>query len=144
MATQLQLRRGTTAENNSFTGAQGEVTMDTDTNGLRIHDGTTMGGHKVEDLSIPNYALGQQVALTGITQWEAPIDCFVSYQSGLKNGAQEVLYIGSVRIFLAEGGGSVWQRSSYGFYMKAGQILTGLAANDANRDSTIYYFPLGV
>lgn len=48
MATQLQLRRGTTAENNLFTGAQGELTMDTDTNGLRIHDGSTAGGFKVD------------------------------------------------------------------------------------------------
>lgn len=95
------------------------------------------------NMVMPDYSQGINVSLTGITQWTAPIDCFVSYQSGLKNGAQEVLYIGSVRIFLAEGGGSVWQRSSYGFYMKAGQILTGLAANDTNRDSTIYYFPLG-
>lgn len=48
MATQLQLRRGTTAENNLFTGAQGELTMDTDTNALRVHDGSTAGGFKVD------------------------------------------------------------------------------------------------
>lgn len=47
MAIQLQLRRGTSAENNVFTGAAGELTMDTDTNGLRIHDGTTIGGFAV-------------------------------------------------------------------------------------------------
>lgn len=47
MATQLQLRRGTTAENDVFTGAVGELTMDTDTNGLRIHDGNTTGGFDV-------------------------------------------------------------------------------------------------
>lgn len=47
MATQLQLRRGTTAENDVFTGAVGELTMDTDTNGLRIHDGNTTGGFEV-------------------------------------------------------------------------------------------------
>lgn len=47
MATQLQLRRGTTAENDVFTGAVGELTMDTDTNGIRIHDGNTTGGFDV-------------------------------------------------------------------------------------------------
>lgn len=46
-ATQLQLRRGTTAENDAFTGAQGELTIDTDLNQLRVHDGTTPGGRKV-------------------------------------------------------------------------------------------------
>lgn len=47
MARQVQLRRGTTAENDVFTGAVGELTMNTDTNGLRIHDGTTTGGFDV-------------------------------------------------------------------------------------------------
>ena len=47
MATQLQLRRGTTAENDVFTGAVGELTMDTDTKGLRVHDGNTTGGFDV-------------------------------------------------------------------------------------------------
>ena len=48
MATQLQLRRGTTVENDAFVGAAGEMTMDTDTNGLRVHDGTTPGGFMVD------------------------------------------------------------------------------------------------
>lgn len=44
MADQLQIRRGTTAQNNAFTGAQGELTMDTDLKGLRVHDNLTPGG----------------------------------------------------------------------------------------------------
>ena len=44
MAKQVQLRRGTAAQNNQFTGAPGEVTVDTDLNTLRVHDGTTPGG----------------------------------------------------------------------------------------------------
>lgn len=44
MAVQLQLRRGTTAENEGFTGATAEVTVDTDTHELRVHDGSTQGG----------------------------------------------------------------------------------------------------
>ena len=39
MTTQLQLRRGTTVQNDAFTGAQGEVTYDTDLHQLRVHDG---------------------------------------------------------------------------------------------------------
>jgi hypothetical protein len=41
---QVQLRRGTTAQHGSFTGAQGELTVDTDKNALVLHDGTTAGG----------------------------------------------------------------------------------------------------
>jgi hypothetical protein len=48
MAKQWQIRRGTTAENDDFTGAIGELTMDTDTKGVRIHDGSTQGGFQID------------------------------------------------------------------------------------------------
>ena len=44
MPTTLQLRRGNTTQNNSFTGSAGEITVDTTTKTLRIHDGSTAGG----------------------------------------------------------------------------------------------------
>jgi len=51
MATQVQFRRGTSSQNNAFTGAQGELTIDTDVWTLRIHDGSTVGGRQVPTLS---------------------------------------------------------------------------------------------
>lgn len=42
--TQLQLRRGNTAQTAIFTGAVAEVTVDTDKKTLIIHDGSTQGG----------------------------------------------------------------------------------------------------
>jgi hypothetical protein len=51
MATQVQFRRGTTSQNNAFTGAQGELTIDTDVYTIRIHDGTTAGGKVVPTLT---------------------------------------------------------------------------------------------
>ena len=47
MAGQIQLRQGTTTEHNSFTGAVGEVTVDTTKDTLVVHDGVTAGGHPV-------------------------------------------------------------------------------------------------
>ena len=47
MAKRVQLRRGTTAQTNDFTGAIGEVTVDTDKEVLVVHDGTTAGGFPV-------------------------------------------------------------------------------------------------
>jgi len=44
MPTTVQFRRGTTAQNNSFTGAQGEISVNTSNNTLRVHDGVTAGG----------------------------------------------------------------------------------------------------
>jgi hypothetical protein len=53
MAKLLKLRRGTTSQHGSFTGAEGEVTVDTDKETLVVHDGSTAGGHPVaaEDLA---------------------------------------------------------------------------------------------
>lgn len=45
MATQVQLRRGTTTEHASFTGAVGEVTVDITKDTLVVHDGSTAGGY---------------------------------------------------------------------------------------------------
>ena len=44
MAKQLRLRRGTTTQHGSFTGAEGEVTVDTDKDVLVVHDNATAGG----------------------------------------------------------------------------------------------------
>lgn len=44
MAKVLQMRRGTTAQNDAFTGAEGELTVDTTAKTLRVHDGATAGG----------------------------------------------------------------------------------------------------
>jgi len=48
MATQVQLRRGTATENNSFTGAQGELSYDTTNKRVRVHDGATAGGFELK------------------------------------------------------------------------------------------------
>jgi hypothetical protein len=45
--TQLQLRRGNTAQTAIFTGAVGEVTVDTDKKTLIVHDGVTSGGTEI-------------------------------------------------------------------------------------------------
>jgi len=47
MPTQLQFRRGTTSQNNGFTGAVGELTVDTDTDAIILHDGSAAGGIEI-------------------------------------------------------------------------------------------------
>jgi len=44
MAVELVLRNGTAAENDGFTGALAEVTVDNTNKTLRVHDGSTTGG----------------------------------------------------------------------------------------------------
>lgn len=47
MAKKLQILRGTTAQNDAYTGSIGELTMDTEKVEVRIHDGTTQGGKTI-------------------------------------------------------------------------------------------------
>jgi hypothetical protein len=47
MATQIQYRRGTNAQNAAFTGALAEITVDTTNGTLRVHDGITAGGSNI-------------------------------------------------------------------------------------------------
>jgi len=42
--TQIQYRRGSEAQNDAFTGALGEITVDTTRDEIRVHDGSTAGG----------------------------------------------------------------------------------------------------
>ncbi len=51
MAIQIQLRQGTAAEHYTFTGANGEVTVDTTNKTLRVHDGSTVGGIRLATLT---------------------------------------------------------------------------------------------
>ena len=53
MATTLRHRRGTTTQHNSFTGASGEITVDTSKNVAVVHNGSTAGGFEMlrEDMS---------------------------------------------------------------------------------------------
>jgi len=47
MATAIQRRRGTATQHGSFTGLLGEITIDTTNNTVRVHDGSTAGGHRL-------------------------------------------------------------------------------------------------
>ena len=60
MATQVQFRRGTTGQHSAFTGAGGEVTVDTEKRTVCIHDATQAGGFPLlkEDGSNASLALG--------------------------------------------------------------------------------------
>ena len=60
MATQVQFRRGTTGQHSAFTGAVGEVTVDTEKKTVCIHDASQAGGFPLlkEDGSNCNFSIG--------------------------------------------------------------------------------------
>lgn len=85
----IQFRRGTTDENNAFTGAEGEITVDTTTKTLVVHDGSTAGGsrlakevhtHSSSDITNLQSALsskadsGHTHVITDITNLQSTLD----------------------------------------------------------------------
>ncbi len=68
MAIQIQLRHGTATEHNTFTGANGEVTVDTTNKTLRVHDGSTVGGTRLATLTGGLVPSAQLPAATTSTQ----------------------------------------------------------------------------
>jgi hypothetical protein len=54
MAARVKLRRGTSTQHNSFIGAEAEITVDTTNNTIRVHDGSTAGGHELLKNTLAN------------------------------------------------------------------------------------------
>jgi hypothetical protein len=112
MATQVQFRRGTTTQNNAFTGAIGEITYDTQVKTLRLHDGTTAGG----GATLVNTAVAQ--TLTNKT---------LSTNSVWQGNAVGLAYGGAGAALTAAAGAVVYSSSSalvVGPAGTSGQVLT--------------------
>jgi hypothetical protein len=68
MATQVQRRRGTTAQHATFTGAVGEITIDTDKKTAVVHDGATAGGNPLAlEADLPDMSNVLEVGDIGVT-----------------------------------------------------------------------------
>lgn len=57
MATQVQFRRGNTAQNDAFTGATGEITVNTSNNSIRVHDDGQQGGYELLRADLTNLSV---------------------------------------------------------------------------------------
>jgi hypothetical protein len=111
MATQVQFRRGTTTQNNAFTGAIGEITYDTEVKTLRLHDGSNAGGGAIVINNTSAQTLTNKTHSTGST-W---------------NGNAVPLLYGGTGAALTASAGSVAYSGASGLALSAagtsGQIL---------------------
>ena len=57
MSRQIQIRRGSATEHDTFIGAIGEITMDTTNKTLRVHDGETAGGIELACADMSNLSV---------------------------------------------------------------------------------------
>jgi hypothetical protein len=71
MAKLLQIRRGTTSQHSSFTGAEGEITVDTDKDTIVVHDGSTAAGFPVAPNASPTFT-GSHIGIPSVTTANRP------------------------------------------------------------------------
>lgn len=67
MSTTVRLRRGTTAQHSTFTGAEGEVTVNTDKDSLVVHDGSTPGGFEHVNLNSNQRLTNKDIIAVGLS-----------------------------------------------------------------------------
>ena len=77
MSEQLQLRRGTASQVVSFTGAQGEVVVDTTNNRIVLQDGSTAGGYPAAKLS--EVVTSARTAIADASYTALPTDRTLAY-----------------------------------------------------------------
>lgn len=97
MSKQIQIRRGSATEHENFTGAIGEITMDTTNVSLRIHDGKTVGGIHIARSDMKNLTNAEKTAIVHMMMpsskyieltlnsgemYTAPSDGYIWLQSG--------------------------------------------------------------
>lgn len=93
MTTAVQNRRGTTAEHSTFTGLEGEVTIDTTKDTAVIHDGILAGGYPLAKENLANVTTTGLSALTGASA--ASDDKFFVYDqsaTSVKTISRDELY----------------------------------------------------
>jgi hypothetical protein len=82
MAQQVQLRRGTTTQHASFTGALGEVTVDVTKKTAVVHDGSTVGGFPLAQSDQPESFTTLDLAAGTITASDPVIDGSQTWNDG--------------------------------------------------------------
>ncbi len=117
MATQVQFRRGTTTQNNAFTGAVGEITYDSEAKTLRLHDGSTAGGGSVVTINAGTQTLTNKTLSTNsVWQGTAVGLAYGGTNANLTAVAGGVLYSGSSALAISAAGTS-------------GQVLTSAGSS---------------
>ena len=137
MSSQVQFRRGTTTQNNAFTGAQGEITVDTDIKTLRLHDGSTAGGGAtVVTLAATQTLTNKTLSTSSTWAGNAVGLTYGGTGSSLTAAAGAVAYSGSSGLALNSPGtsGQLLQSAGAGvpIWVNASSLTTGTATNATN------------
>ena len=99
MPTVLQFRRGTTSQNDSFTGTLSELSVDTQLDTLRLHDGSTAGGFEITQnaaaQTLTNKTLTTPIVNAGVQLKNGATSAgFLQFFEDSDNGSNKVTLIG--------------------------------------------------
>jgi hypothetical protein len=137
MPTVVQFRRGTTTQNENFTGAAGEISIDTQAGTLRVHNGIDEGGSNIASVSYVTTAIGA-LSANSITSGTSNFSIIASGGNiiGNVNSATVTnIYSGGIALTgLLSATGNV----TGAYIIGNGSQLTGLPAGYANSDVATY------
>ena len=121
MAIQIQLRQGTTTEHNTFTGAVGEVTVDTTKDTLVVHDGVTVGGTVLAKVSeVPSLVPQATEAVAG----NAKIATSAIAQAGV-NDTDIITALKLKQSFTSQHSNTGWEKLPDGLIIQWGLAAVG-------------------
>ena len=132
MSTQVQFRRGTTTQNNAFTGANGEISVDTDVKTIRLHDGVTGGGAAIMlNTTTAQTALNKTFSTGSVWTGNAVALAYGGTGSSLSAVSGAVAYSGASGLGLSAAGTSGQVLVSGGtnspVWVNASSLTTGVA-----------------
>ena len=130
MGTQIQYRRGTSTQNDAFTGALGEITVDTTGKTLRVHDGSTAGGNTVVNttgVQTLSSKTASNLILTGTLTATSSVGTNGQYLSSTGTGVQWVTPTTSLSN-ISSGGANVNVKNDWVNVAIAGSNVAGFNA----------------
>ena len=124
--TQVQFRRGNTAQNLAFTGAVGEVTVDTGNYTMRVHDAVTPGGY--ETITVNSTQTLTNKTLDAPTINSPTITGNISGGANLIYGTSLISISGNITAGNISATGNV----NGNYFLGNGALLTGVSTTSSN------------
>ena len=170
MAKLLKLRRGTTTQHASFTGAEGEVTVDTTKDTAVVHDGSQAGGRPLarEDMNnvsganiksrlnaqITNGEVNNSAAIAGTKispnfgsqniQTTGNVTCAVVYGDGSNLTGVQAFPSGTKMIFQQTSAPTGWTKITSGVNNHALRVVSGTAGSGGSSAFTTVFAARGI